>query len=144
MDFAQCSRDGCEGRLERRDYTARRKVAGQRFEVPSEVLVCPECGREVISYAEAHRVSLVIAGELASHGPLTGAAFRHMRRSLELTGRQVADVLRVVPETISRWEHEQQAIPASAVLLLGTIVLESLVDEDGRSETLERATRLVA
>ena len=144
MDVEQCSRDGCEGRLERRDYTARRKVAGQRFEVPSEVLVCPECGREVISYKEAHRVSLAVAEQLARHGPLSSAAFRHMRRALKLTGRQLAEVLGVAPETISRWEHEQQAIPASAVLLLGTIVLEALEDEEGRSETFERATRLVA
>lgn len=45
---------------------------------------------------------------------LAGAELRFFRKALEMTAREMAELLDVTPETLSRWENDAQAIGEAA------------------------------
>ncbi len=141
MEKDECTRFDCEGRLVPSTYLARRKVAGRRFELEVPATRCPECGRESIGVKEARKVSLHIAEDLALHGPPSGAAFRHLRKTMQLSAKEVAELLCLRPETVSRWEKGKRNADPRVVVLLGTIFLEHI---DGKSTTFDRLQMLRA
>lgn len=141
MDADECTRFDCEGHLVPSTYLAKRKVAGRRFEIEVPSTICPECSRESIGIEEAKEISLSIAEDLALHGPPTGAAFRHIRKAMGLSAKEVAELLSLRPETVSRWEKGKRDADPRVVVLLGTIFLEHV---DGISTTLDRLRMMCA
>ncbi len=79
------------------------------------------------------RFELRVAKELARAGVSSGEAFRFMRRSLALRAIDLAELLDVAPETVSRWETEKRAVHRGAYAIVASLVRERL---DGREETL--------
>jgi putative zinc finger/helix-turn-helix YgiT family protein len=131
----------CEVRLVPSQYLRSRTVAGRCFEqlLPSEV--CPQCGREFVGIDTAQEFELSVAEQLAREGPPTGEAFRYMRKALGMSAVEAARLLGVKPETISRWEKGRRTANPALVVLMGTIVLESL---KGERTTADRLHSLVA
>lgn len=86
-------------------------------------------GREVM------KASRAIVRELATRGASDGAAFAYMRKAAKLSGKALAELLGVAPETVSRWEHDKEPINRAALAVVGQIALEAI---EGRSTTLER------
>ncbi len=117
-----------------------RTIAGRTFviNVVTEANDDPEIG-ETVSLAEVERAELEMAGELVGDA-ISAEAFAWMRKALSLRGVDLAALLDVRPETVSRWERGELDVPRSAWLVLGSMVLERL----GRpTETQARAKRLV-
>ena len=105
------------------------------YSVVVPCLRCEACGELTVAGADSERAELAVAYALSAHGSVTGAAFRHMRKVVGISRGDMAGMLGVVPETVSRWEHDERAVDRAAWLLMATIVDEHRL---GRSETLAR------
>lgn len=96
---------------------------------------CRSCG-ETFHEAEAlTRAELTAALALASRGAREGGTARFIRKALGLRATQLADLLDVTPETISRWENGR-----SPVDLATWVALCGLVDDrlSGTTVTFDR------
>jgi putative zinc finger/helix-turn-helix YgiT family protein len=114
-------------------------VGGRDFVVTLATAACRACGSVFLENTSLQRAEMEIACELARHGPVSGEAFRYLRKTLGLRAIVVADLLGVTPETISRWENGQRPVDKAAWLTLGSVVLEKA---SRRPETLERLREL--
>jgi transcriptional regulator with XRE-family HTH domain len=72
-------------------------------------------------------------------GPATGEAFRFMRKVLGIPAIELAELLDVAPETVSRWENGKLPIERRALALLASMVLDRV---EGVTTTLERLRSL--
>jgi len=61
---------------------------------------------------------------------LSGEAFRFMRKAAGLRAKELAELLDVTPETISRWEKEHRQPDRKAMMVLGDLVLDRLKGEE--------------
>lgn len=102
---------------------------------------CEDCGEMTTASEDLARAEQVVAHALATHGPMTGSAFRHMRNALDITRADMARLVDVAPETVSRWEVEGRSVDRAAWLLLSTIVDEH---QAGRTTTLARLRKVTS
>lgn len=118
-----------------------RSVAGYTFVAELPAHICEQCGESTIDYAPLHAFNLVIAGELAKAGASSGEAFKFMRKAIGMKATDLAALLHLVPETISRWETGQRNVDFGALAVLGALALDQL---EGRTTTLDRLQALRA
>jgi putative zinc finger/helix-turn-helix YgiT family protein len=89
--------------------------------------VCKSCGEEEVTIPAIEALHQTIANTLASKGQrLQPSEVRFLRKYLGLSGRDFASLLRVTPETVSRWENpkrESEHIGETSELLLRTLVV---------------------
>ncbi len=122
MKCAQCGHGTLEpGVVER---TVNVGELSYTAEVPAKV--CPSCGAYRLSRDTMRRLSAVIAGDLAREGVATPEVFRYLRKRLQLSAKELAALLDVTPETVSRWENGKHPLDPRAMKLLGAMVLDSL------------------
>ena len=98
--------------------------------VPSQK--CASCGAVYTAGPVIEKVEAFVASRLPEAGVETGAAFKFMRKALGLKASEVADLLDVRPETVSRWENGE----TPDKMRLATLA-------EIASETLEGRTRLL-
>jgi DNA-binding XRE family transcriptional regulator len=115
------------------------RVAGRQFTVTIAGATCRACGASFLENDSLQRADLEVACELARHGPPAGDAFRFLRKTLGMRGVDLAALLDVTPETISRWENGQRPVDRAAWLTVGSMVLERAARDP---ETLERMRAL--
>ena len=101
-----------------------RTIAGRKLVVDVELGVDPETNEETVSLAELQRAEVEMAAVLADTGPINGESFAWMRKSLGLQSKQLAHLLDVRPETVTRWENAAVPVDRAAWLTLGELVLE--------------------
>jgi putative zinc finger/helix-turn-helix YgiT family protein len=117
-----------------------RRIAGCTFKAAIPATRCAKCGEETYAGPDLEAFDLAVAGELASHGVGSAEAFSFMRRAMGMTGRDLAELLDVAPETVSRWEHGKLPLDRGPVALLSAMVLDQL---EGRTTTLDRLKALL-
>lgn len=102
-----------------------RKVDGRTYsvEVPTVERTPGEVGVNAVVLG---RAELAIAAALALESPVGAEGFRFMRGALGLRAVDLAAMLDVNPQTVSRWERGETAVDRAAWLALGTLVLERL------------------
>lgn len=127
------------GELEKKTTTERRKVAGQTFtaELPAEG--CKACSETYVDASALEAYELAIARALATSGANSGEAFRFQRKALGLRASDLAELLGVAAETMSRWETGQREVNRGALVTLGSLVLDRC---EGRATTLDRLRTL--
>lgn len=83
---------------------------------------------------------LAIASWLVANGARTGDALRWLRKTIGMKALELAEVLGITPETVSRWENGKLEVDALAWVLLGAIVHDR---ETGETRTIDalRAAR---
>lgn len=119
--------------VERRASVAR-EIAGHRFVAELPAHGCARCGRDYVDEAAVARFELQVALRLSRAGVASGEAFRFMRKSLGLRGTDLADLLDVAPETVSRWETDKRAVHRGAYALVASLVRDRI---EGRESTLD-------
>lgn len=109
------------------------------FRVQSKADRCMKCGSMLVESREMGAGELRAAGWLAKHNIVSGASFRFMRKALMFRANELADLLGVTAESISRWENGRLAVDRRVWFLLAEIVLDRVEDKAGkRTSTLER------
>lgn len=95
-------------------------------------LVCSKCGY-VLDVASRAQIDGAFARFLARIGAVSGNGFRVLREDLGLPGTQLAKLLNVRNETISRWENGKATVDRAAWGLLS-----AMVEEWHRGDTMVR------
>ena len=114
-------------------------VAGGEFvgDVPGQK--CPECGASTVNGEAGARFELLVAAELVKRGLRSGESFKFIRKALGMKAAELARVMNVAAETVSRWETAQREVDWPEFLLLGCLVDDKLA---GRTTVLARAQAL--
>jgi len=115
-------------------------ICGRTFKAVGPAWRCSSCGEELFEDAAVGAFELAVAADLALHGPANGEAFRYLRKAVGLPAKELADLLGVTPETVSRWENGKLPLERRALALLASIVLERV---EGESSTLDRLRGLL-
>jgi DNA-binding XRE family transcriptional regulator len=98
-------------------------------------MVCRSCGEAIVAGADLGRAELIASRKVIDAGVRSGALLSSTRRSLGLFATELAVLLGVTAETISRWENDKVA-PEPAIWN----VIADLVDDRlaGRTRTQDR------
>lgn len=83
---------------------------------------CRSCGELLFDLAEMRRQERAIAKALAARGVRTGLEFKLVRKAAGLRAIEVAAMLDVTPETVSRWERGAVEVPRAAAYVLGDLL----------------------
>lgn len=131
----------CKGdKLDATTVEESRTVAGRTFTGTVPAIRCASCGELYYPGPALEALDLEVAGELARHGEASAEALRFMRKALALKASEIAELLDVTRETVSRWEHGQQPVERRAAALLSAMVRDKL---DGRTSTLDSLRALL-
>ncbi len=103
--------------------TLRLPVNGEEIAVPSAThLVCPKCGEILLRFRDAKRLGEdAISIYRKKHGLLSADEIRAIRERFELTQADLASLLRLGANTVSRWESGRNVQTAAMDVLLRLI-----------------------
>ena len=82
---------------------------------------CGACGEIIFSAAELEAQETAAAALFVKRGIRTGEEFKLVRKVAQLKANEVADLLAVRPETVSRWERGEVEIPRAVAFALGEL-----------------------
>lgn len=111
-----------------------RAVGGQTYKGKVGGVVCQDCGASYLASKTMERFEREVVLEVMAQGEPTGEAFAYARKVLGVSAKEVARLLGLTPETISRWETGRMPADIAAFFLLGVMVREA---KEGRSTTLD-------
>jgi putative zinc finger/helix-turn-helix YgiT family protein len=113
----------CGTRMIEKRGTLRLPVNGEEISVPSVPhLSCPKCGEVVLRFQEAKRLHEdAIAIYRKKHGLLSADEIRAIRGQFSLTQAELAALLRLGANTVSRWESGRNVQTAAMDMLLRLI-----------------------
>ena len=99
-------------------------VAGYTFTADLPAVQCGRCGAIFFEGQGIADFERAVAGEIAQRGPATGETFRFMRKALGLKAVDLAEMLDVTPETVSRWETGKLPMARTSWLTLSSLALD--------------------
>jgi putative zinc finger/helix-turn-helix YgiT family protein len=126
-----CGQEACE----RARVSRERTVGGVAFSMELEGDRCANCGETYYDLQAMGQFEQAVAYKLAELGIAAGDSFKILRRRLELRAADVAEMLDVTPETISRWERGAVPVDKAAFLVLAAIYLEK---HEGEHRMIDR------
>ena len=127
------------GKLEKTEALDSVEVGQHLFTARVPALKCRECGELYFDGPSLERFELRVAVELARSGEATGDVMRFMRKAAGLRALELAELLGVTAETVSRWETGRQPMEHRAMAVVGALVVERF---EGRTSTLDNLKAL--
>ena len=115
-------------------------VAGRTFTASMPATKCARCGETSFHGSDLADLELKVAAIIAREGPSDGETFKYMRKTFGLRAVDLAQLLDVAPETLSRWENAQRPVDRACWVTLSAMVLDQL---EGRTSTLDRLKALL-
>jgi putative zinc finger/helix-turn-helix YgiT family protein len=82
---------------------------------------CGSCGETILEGDEVQRQEREIATVLVARGVRTTAEFKFVRKMAGFRANEIAELLGVRPETVSRWERGEAEISRSAAFALSEL-----------------------
>lgn len=128
----RCGR--CGGPLASKKVDVSREVSGHVFVAALPAQQCKTCNETSYEGSVLQRFDLHVATRLADSGVSSGAAFRFMRKALGLRAVDLAELLDVSAETLSRWETDKRSVDRGSLAVLSACVRDTLA---GRTSTLD-------
>jgi putative zinc finger/helix-turn-helix YgiT family protein len=113
----------CGTEMVERHGTLRLPVNGEEIAVPSAAhFRCPRCGEVVLRFQDSKRLGEdAIAIYRRNHGLLSADEIRAIRDRFNLTQADLARLLRLGANTVSRWESGRNVQTAAMDILLRMI-----------------------
>jgi HTH-type transcriptional regulator/antitoxin MqsA len=113
----------CGAMMKETRGSLRTPVNGEDVTVPDVPhFKCPRCGEQILTYTQARRFEEdAIARYRKKYGLLSGDELRAIREHHRLTQVELARLLRLGPNTISRWEAGRNVQTAALDVLLRLI-----------------------
>ena len=106
------------------ENTLTRKIAGHAFRAKVPALECKSCGEMLYSSEDLGRFDDAVAMALIDAGTTAPEAMRFIRKALGLPAQDLAVLIGVRPETVSRWETGRRAIDRPMLVILRQLLLE--------------------
>lgn len=95
----------------------------------AHVLECEQCGaKEVVIESMGHLLAAAAFALAFVPYKLNGEEVRFCRKALGISGKRLAEVLSVQPETVSRWENDKQPVTDALEKILRMRVASELRD----------------
>lgn len=129
----------CEGALRHVKHRELYPVGDRSYEGDVRAEKCSGCGEIYRSGADLLALERAIALHIAEHGPIGGAGLEFMRVALQITGVELAKLLGVRNETVSRWENGRGSIDRNAWMVVGDLLRDRAA---GRNDTEKRLKAL--
>lgn len=82
---------------------------------------CSSCGETTFDYEEVGRQEQLVADAYVSRGIRKGAEFKAVRKAAGFKAADLAALLDVRPETVSRWERDEVEIPRVVAFALAEL-----------------------
>ncbi|MBA3460439.1 MAG: helix-turn-helix domain-containing protein [Deltaproteobacteria bacterium] len=117
MTMTKCPTCKKENALRDRESSA--EICG--LEVRGRGLACRFCDEFLIANAELARMEAEAASVMVARGIRDGRQFQFVRKELDITAVDLAKLLGVRPETISRWERGEYPVDRAAAFALGEL-----------------------
>lgn len=133
----KCKDEGLQEAQER----VTRTVAGHTFQAELDLRACPSCGMTYYHADTVGAFDLQVATWLAEHDVGGSEAFQFMRLVLGLKGAELAQLLEITPETLSRWGKGHRPPDKKALSILGSMILDRA---EGHDRALPRLRSLQA
>lgn len=102
-----------------RPWEGTMKLRGVEFLAHGER--CRECGEIVFDSSEVKRQERLVATGLVERGVRSGRDFQYVRKVAGLKATELAELLDVRPETVSRWERDEVEVPRVVAFTLGEL-----------------------
>jgi len=88
---------------------------------------CKECGKGKITIPDIPGLIAAVAiTRVKLPFKLNSREIRYFRKALNVTAKEMANYLKVTPETVSRWENEKMPVAEQAEIFLRLIVIALL------------------
>jgi putative zinc finger/helix-turn-helix YgiT family protein len=129
-----------KGTLRATEQTLHDEVNGHVFTANVIGEVCGTCGEVLIDGRDIERFELGVVGALLDAGDDSPEVFRLARKTLGLTATDLAGMLRVTAETISRWENGKHSIDSMALAILALLVRDAANGSTATQEALRART----
>ena len=130
----------CDVKTERGAAPVRRSVGGRSFVGEVTASSCPRCNEVYYEGDALARFEIAVAQTLAERGMVSGPAFQFMRRALGMRAVDLAELLDVAPETLSRWEAGARDVDRAAWTVLAGLIVDRAEGRD-RVISIMRALR---
>jgi len=121
------------------DHEAKLTVGGRTYRATFPATRCASCGDVTFEGLYMQAFELGIAAHVAQVGARSGEEFAFMRKTLGFSATELAELLEVARETVSRWERGHQPLERRAVAILSELVADYL---EGKTRTLDRLRML--
>lgn len=138
MARSKCHECGAT-KFEATEFAHKHELGGRTYRATWPAEKCAGCGDVTFNSLYLHAFELGVAGVIANNGARAGDEFAFMRKAIGLPATELAELLDVTRETISRWEHNKQTLERRAVAILSDLVADHL---EGRTRTLDRLRTL--
>jgi putative zinc finger/helix-turn-helix YgiT family protein len=113
------------------------EAAGHIFSATVDALKCENCGEVYLDGASLERAELTAAKMICDAGEVSGVSLRFMRKALGLQAQELAELLAVSVETMSKWERGHRGVDTHAWLVVAALVSDRIED---RTTTRDRLT----
>jgi putative zinc finger/helix-turn-helix YgiT family protein len=118
-----------------------RRIVGRLFLTTVLGTRCGACGEDYVSAPDLRRFELLTARTLADAGQSSGAAFKFMRKAMGLKATDLAVLLGVTAETISRWENDKHAPERSTLAVMASLLADQLAGSTRTADALQAMGR---
>lgn len=115
------------------------KVGDLVFAVAVPATKCDGCGEVYVSGKVGRRMELEVARNLAERGFFTGEAFRFMGKALGMRAVDLAELLGVAAETVSRWETGKLAMDRCTFAAVAAMVSDRIEGHERTADSLRAA-----
>src|SRR6185436_409361 len=120
----------CQAATERTSGEVTRNVGDHTFIGLLPVDRCSKCGEELFDGQDLARFELAVAHIVAEEGMVGGASFKFMRKVLGMKATEIAELLDVAAETISRWETDERPVDRASWAALASLVVDRFEGRD--------------
>lgn len=124
----------CQEPLRAAEIDLERRVGGRVFSTRVQGLHCRACGHREADAAIEERFTLRVAEELSNDA--SGESLKFMRAALHLRASELAELLGVSPETMSRWENDRRPVPRASFTVVAAMVRDALEGRTAMRDTL--------
>jgi putative zinc finger/helix-turn-helix YgiT family protein len=131
----KCVMCGELGTLEAAREQLPQTVAGIEFRAELAIERCTACGERYYALNDLAAMELAIAVELAALGVCTPESFKYIRKTLGFRASDVAELLDVTDQTVSRWERGATTVDHTAFAVLAALASDR---RKGSTEMLDR------
>src|SRR5689334_17175942 len=91
-------------------------LMGFEFEISGQQ--CKACGEILFKLSERGRMEQLAVAQIVARGIRSGKEFKFVRKLAGLRANEIAEMLGVRKETVSRWERGEVDIPRTAAFAL--------------------------